>query len=66
METVLIVLIIIALAATFIVLGVGLLSMLRGGEFNRKYGNLLMRARVGTQVTTVVLLIVWFLTFHKG
>ena len=66
METVLIVLIAIALAATLVVLAAGLISMFRGGEFNRKYGNLLMRARIGTQLTTVALLLIWFLAFHKG
>ena len=66
METVLIVLIVIALAATLTVLGAGLVSMLRGGAFNRKYGNVLMRARIGTQLATVALLLIWFLAFHKG
>lgn len=58
--SVLLVLIIIALAATLAVLGLGVVSMLRGGEFNRRYGNLLMRARVITQGVTILLVILFF------
>lgn len=59
--SVLLVLIIIALAATLAVLGLGVVSMLRGGEFNRRYGNLLMRARLITQGVTILLVILFFL-----
>ncbi len=38
-------LIIAALAATVIVLIAGVIAMLRGGEFNRKYGNKLICTR---------------------
>jgi hypothetical protein len=58
--SVLLVLIIIALAATLAVLGLGVVSMLRGGEFNRRYGNILMRARVITQGVTILLVILFF------
>ena len=58
--SVLFVLIIIALAATLGVLGLGLVSMLRGGDFNRRYGNKLMRARLITQGVTLVLVILFF------
>jgi len=61
MADVLLVLVVIALAATSGVLMTGLLSMARGGEFNRKYGNILMRARVGTQAVTVLLVLLYFL-----
>ena len=54
------VLIIIALAATLGVLGLGLVSMLRGGDFNRRYGNKLMRARLITQGVTILLVILFF------
>ena len=53
------VLMIIALAATLGVLGLGLVSMLRGGEFNRRHGNNLMRARIITQGVTILLLILF-------
>ena len=59
--SVLLVLIIIALAATLAVLGLGVVSMLRGGEFNRRYGNMLMRARIITQGVTILLVVLFFL-----
>ncbi len=45
-----------AMFATLGVLGVGLVGMARGGEFNRKYGNKLMRWRIVLQGLAVVLL----------
>ncbi len=54
-------LIIAALAATAIVLIAGVIAMLRGGEFNRKYGNKLMRARVTVQALAIALLFVLYL-----
>jgi Hypoxia induced protein conserved region len=47
----------VALAATAIVLLTGIYSMARGGEFNRKYGNLLMRWRVALQGCALLLLV---------
>jgi len=44
--------------ATVGVLFLGLFSMARGGEFNRKYGNTLMRFRVAFQAITVLLIII--------
>ncbi len=63
MESLLIVLVIIALVATLGVLAVGLVSMFRGGEFNRRHGNRLMRARIGTQLTTVLLILIYYLAY---
>lgn len=40
---------IIAMFLTLAVLALGIVSMIKGGEFNRKYGNRLMRARVVMQ-----------------
>lgn len=50
------VLLMLAMAATLIVLLVGITGFARGGEFNARYGNMLMRARVGFQFAAVVLL----------
>ena len=61
MKSVLAVLIIIALAATLLILLAGVAGMVRGSEFNKKYGNLMMRARVASQATTIVLLVAYFL-----
>ena len=59
-DTVVPILIGISLVSVLGVLGVGVASMLRGGAFNRKYSNTLMRARVATQGVTVALLVLFF------
>ncbi|MSP82050.1 MAG: twin transmembrane helix small protein [Alphaproteobacteria bacterium] len=51
----------VAMGATVIVLIVGVLSMLKGGEINQKYGNKLMRARILFQLAAVLLLGALFL-----
>ena len=49
------------------VLFAGLISMARGGEFNRKYGNLFMRFRVAAQALAVLLvLLLIFLMNHRN
>ncbi|HXV74061.1 MAG TPA: twin transmembrane helix small protein [Sphingomonadales bacterium] len=45
-----------ALAVTLGILLVGVLGMARGGEFNKKYGNTLMRLRVIAQFTALALM----------
>ena len=56
------ILLILAMLATVIVLFTGIVGFLRGGAFNEKYGNRLMRARVGLQFTALAILVVLFLT----
>jgi hypothetical protein len=56
------ILLILAMLATVIVLFIGIIGFLRGGAFNEKYGNKLMRARVGLQFTALAILVVLFLT----
>ena len=46
-----------AVFATLGVLAVGVISMLRGGEFNAKYSNKLMRLRIGFQALAITLLV---------
>ena len=50
-----IVLIVVAMLTTLGVLFAGLIAMARGGEFNRKHGNRLMRWRVMAQFTAIVI-----------
>ena len=52
--------------ATLGVLLTGITSMLRGGDFNRRYGNKLMRARVILQGITLVLLALMFFAYHPA
>ena len=46
---------IIAMFLTLAALGMGLFAMVKGGEFNQKYGNRLMRARVTLQAIALAL-----------
>ncbi len=52
----------IALLLTLAVLFAGVITMGRGGELNRKYGNKLMRWRVIMQGVAVVLFVLAMLT----
>ncbi len=63
---VLAILLAIALAAVVIVLIVGVIGMARGGEFNEKYGNKMMRLRVGLQALAVVLVVLFVLAASQG
>jgi len=49
-------LVVIAALATLGVLATGIVSMLRGGEFNRRHGNRLMRLRVLLQAIAIGLI----------
>ena len=49
----------VSLAAVMLVLIVGVIAMARGGEFNRKYGNKMMRWRVAIQAFAVVLIVIF-------
>ncbi len=55
------ILIIIGLVLVFIVLLVGLVSMLTKGDFNKKYSNKLMRLRVITQGIIILIFSLVFL-----
>ena len=48
-----------ALLATLVILFTGVYAMARGGEFNRKYGNRLMRLRVVAQFTAILLIVLF-------
>ena len=45
-----------AMLLTFAVMGTGIWSMVRGGEFDKKHSTELMFARVGMQGVTLLLL----------
>lgn len=53
--------VVIALIGTVAVLLAGVVAMARGGAFNRKWGNTLMRARVAMQALAVALMFVLYL-----
>ena len=55
----------VSLAAVVVVLLIGVVSMLRGGDFNRRHGNLLMRLRVASQAVAVLLFLL-FVVFIRA
>ena len=50
--------ILLVLFAVLIVLFIGIISMLKGGEFNKRWSNKLMRARVFLQVLAIILILI--------
>lgn len=55
-----------ALISVIAVLILGVLSMLKGGELNKKYGNKLMMARVALQALAVILVMtLWVASSHS-
>ena len=60
------IIIVIAMVATPGVLPVGVIGMARGGNFNRKNANKLMRARVALQALAVGLFAIVLLLIGKG
>lgn len=58
-----------AVIACFVVLAVllfGIFSFAKGGEFNRKYANKIMRLRIVTQAIAVVLILAAVLAAQTG
>ncbi len=60
MPTIILVLAIICVVAVVASLVTGIVGMARGGEFNEKWGNKLMRSRVFFQVLAVGFLLAYF------
>ena len=62
------ILILIAIAAVAITLGLGIYSLYRGGDFARSHSNKLMRLRVALQAVAIILLVagVWWKTQNGG
>ena len=46
----------VSIAAVALVLGTGLYGMFKGGEFNKKYSNKLMRLRILLQFIAIVII----------
>lgn len=66
MVTVLIVLLAVAMGGVLLVLLVGVGAMARGGDFNRRNANKLMRWRVVLQLVAVVLFLLLVLALQKS
>lgn len=65
MNTFLFICIALAMCSVAGVLGLGIFSMAKGGEFNKKHGNKLMRARVVLQGVTLLLLFLVMILANK-
>ena len=50
--------ILLVLFAVLVVLFIGIISMLKGGEFNKRWSNKLMRARVFLQALAIILILI--------
>jgi hypothetical protein len=52
----------IAIILTFVIMVVGTFAMIKGGEFNKKYSNILMRSRVAMQAISIILLFLLYMS----
>ncbi len=66
MEDPLFVIMVVSLAAVAIVLMIGIGGFGRGGEFNRKYANKIMRLRIAAQFVAVVLILLFVFFTRQG
>ncbi len=66
MNDILSALVVVALIATLAVLLAGVITMTKGGAFNRKWGNKLMRARIAMQALAVTLMFSLYLINRYG
>ena len=57
--------VVLAILAVIIVLMIGLGGFAGGGEFNKKYGNKLMRWRIILQAAAVILILI-YVAFRQG
>ena len=58
--------VVIAMATVAIILMIGIGGFGRGGEFNRKYANKLMRLRILAQFVAVILILLFVLIVRGG
>ena len=66
MEDPLFVMMVVSLAAVAIILMIGIGGFGRGGEFNRKYANKIMRLRIAAQFVAVVLILLFVFFTRQG
>jgi len=59
-------LVVVAVLLVLAVLVFGLLTFMRGGEFNRKYGNKIMQARIVAQVLAVLVILLYVFLRRQG
>ncbi|PZP54222.1 MAG: twin transmembrane helix small protein [Micavibrio aeruginosavorus] len=65
MNSILTIMIAVAMLSVLAVLAIGIAGFVQGGEFNKKYGNKLMQARVVLQGVALALIALAFLLSQK-
>lgn len=60
------ILVVLAVLAVAVVLMIGIGGFAKGGEFNRKYGNKLMRLRIIMQALAVILILLYIYLRGSG
>lgn len=66
MSNAFVVLIVLAMVSVLAILALGMVTMIRGGEFSARYSNKLMRMRVAMQFIAVVLIVLAVLVAGGG
>ncbi|MEX2616849.1 MAG: twin transmembrane helix small protein [Alphaproteobacteria bacterium] len=66
MSGVFVVFMVLAMVATLAVLVLGIIGMARGGDFNRRYANKFMRARVLLQASALLLFAIVLFFVGRG
>jgi hypothetical protein len=68
MENLFDILIVLAIGAVTVTLGIGIFSLYRGGDFARSHSNKLMRLRVALQAVAIILLVagMWWKSQNGG
>jgi hypothetical protein len=68
MENLFDILILLAIGAVAVTLGMGIYSLYRGGDFARSHSNKLMRLRVALQAVAIILLVagMWWKSQNGG
>lgn len=55
-----------AVLSVLVILMIGIGGFARGGEFNAKHGNRMMRYRLAAQFVAIVLVLIYVTVRHKG
>ena len=66
MDGIVLALLLAAMLATVGALLLGLFSMARGGEFDKRNANRFMRLRVACQAVAILLFIIFMMVWHRG
>jgi len=66
MDKLVYILIAVSLAATLIILGVGIYSLAKGGTFAKENSNKLMRLRVLAHGVTIILMLIFLVLIGRG